>query len=144
MTPITFKIIPHGGPDYEAAVALREEMLRKPLGLRFHPAELEQEKAHIHIAGFQDDVLIATAVLVPQGEHSKMQRVVVSTAFQSTGVGSQMMQFCEAYAKAQGMLSIYCHARDIAVPFYLKNSYLPEGDYFEEQTIPHLKMRKML
>jgi hypothetical protein len=30
------------------------------------------------------------------------------------------------------------------MPFYLKNSYVPEGDYFVEQTIPHLKMRKTL
>jgi predicted GNAT family N-acyltransferase len=40
--------------------------------------------------------------------------------------------------------TIYCHARDSAVSFYLKNRYMAEGDYFDEDTIPHLKMRKKL
>jgi hypothetical protein len=45
MTALSFKIINHG--SYEAAVKLREGILRKPLGLTFLPEELEAEKEHI-------------------------------------------------------------------------------------------------
>lgn len=144
MTTLSFKIINHGSSEYEAAVKLREGILRKPLGLTFLPEELEAEKDHIHIAGFQGDEIISTAVLVPEGNDYKMQRVVVKQSLQNSGIGSKMMEFCEAYARKQGIRSLYCHARDSAVNFYLKNSWVAEGDYFDEDTIPHLKMRKAL
>ncbi len=144
MNSLSFKIINHGSPEYEAAVKLREGILRKPLGLIFLPEELEAEKEHIQIAGFQGDKVISTAVLVPEGKDYKMQRVVVKEGLQDSGIGSKMMGFCEDYAQKQGMRSIYCHARDSAVDFYLKNNWVAEGDYFDEDTIPHLKMRKAL
>jgi predicted GNAT family N-acyltransferase len=144
MKSINFKIITHKSPDYRAAVFLREEILRKPLGLTFTCEELEKEKDHIHIAGFIGTEVIATAVLVPEETIFKMQRVVVKEDLQNQGIASSMLKFCEDYARAHGYKEIYCHARDKAVPFYLKNNYSPEGDYFDENTISHLKMRKSL
>jgi len=144
MNAITFKIINHDTPEYRATVALREEILYKPLGLTILPQDLEEKKDHIHIAGFQEDEVIATVVLVPQGNTCKMQRVAVKTDRQGSGIGSQMIAFCESQAKAQGFQSIYCHAQKSAELFYLKNHYVAEGEYFEEATIPHLKMRKLL
>jgi predicted GNAT family N-acyltransferase len=144
MIPINFKIIGHGSPEYKDAVALREEVLRKPLGLSFTCDELEKEKAHVHIGGFGGSDLCATAVLVPEGNVLKMQRVAVREDLQNKGIASSMMKFCEEYARTHGFKEIYCYARHKAVPFYLKNNYLPEGEYFNEDTIPHLKMRKEL
>lgn len=144
MHTVTFKIIEHDSPEYKVAVNLREEVLRKPLGLSFLPEELEKEKDHIQIAGFMGDEVVATAVLVPKGSALKMQRVVVREDLQNKGVASSMMKFCEDYARTHGYEEIYCHARDKAVPFYLKNNYIPEGDYFDETTISHLKMRKII
>jgi predicted GNAT family N-acyltransferase len=143
MIDLSFKIIKYASFEYEAAIKLREGILRKPLGLVFLPEEIEAEKEHIQIAGFQGEELISTAVLVPEFKDYKMQRVVVKQGLQGSGVGSKMMKFCEEYARNQGAHSIYCHARDSAVNFYLKNNWVAEGDYFNEDTIPHLKMRKV-
>lgn len=63
--------------DYKHAVKLREGILRKPFGLHFSEDELFVEKDHIQIIGLKDLEVIATAVLVPEGEHCKMQRVAV-------------------------------------------------------------------
>lgn len=144
MSILSFKIIDHGSPEYEVAVKLREAILREPLGLVFSQEELEAEKNHIQIVGFQGDEVVSTAVLVLEGCDYKMQRVVVKQEFQGLGIGSKLLEFCENYAKHQGVCSIYCHARDSAVNFYLKNSWVVEGNYFDEDTIPHLKMRKVL
>lgn len=144
MLNISFRIISYQSIKYKKAVALREEVLRKPLGLIFQPEELALEKVHIHVAGFKDDELICSAVLVPEGEFCKMQRVVVKEALQNQGIGSKMLNFCEAHAKQCNFKLLYCHARDKAVPFYLKHGYIPEGPYFNEDTIPHLKMQKIL
>ena len=32
----------------------------------------------------------------------------------------------------------------LGLEFYLKNGYEAQGDYFEEDSIPHLKMNKIL
>jgi len=141
---VTFKIIAHNSSDYREAVSLREDILRKPLGLSFSAEELEKEKDHVHIAGFIDNSVVATVVLVPEKESLKMQRVAVRTDFQKRGIASAMMKFCEDYARQEGFKEIYCHARDAAVSFYLKNQYVPEGDMFLETTISHLKMRKSI
>lgn len=144
MNDVIFKIISYGSPEYEAAVKLREGILRKPLGLTFLPEEREAEKDHIQIAGFQENDLISTAVLVPEGQNYKMQRIVVKEGLQGAGIGAKMMDFCESYAKNKSIHSIYCYSRYSAVRFYLKNNYVAEGEYFDKNTIPHLKMRKVL
>ena len=141
---IIFRVIDFGSDAYRQSVSLREEILRKPLGLTFTMEELELEKEHIHIAGFLGQELCATAVLVSDGDSTKMQRVAIKSSFQNKGIGSLMMAFCEEYAREHGYKSVYCHARGTAIPFYLKNQYALEGDSFDEDGILHHKMRKGL
>jgi predicted GNAT family N-acyltransferase len=140
----TFQEIIHGSSEWTAAVRLREKILREPLGSKFTDKELEEEKNHIQIAGFLDNELVATAVLVPEGAAMKMQRVVVSDTLRSLNIGSEMMAFCEKLASGKHFKVMYCHSRDSAVNFYSKNHYEKEGRYFDEDGIPHLKMRKKL
>jgi predicted GNAT family N-acyltransferase len=141
---ITFKIVPYGSDDYGKSVALREEILRKPLGLSFTCDELEQEREHLHFTGYCGKELCATVLLVPEGQEVKMQRVAIKSSLQGRGIGSALMAFCEAYAQKQGYASIYCHARATAISFYLRNHHVTEGAPFEEDGIPHQKMRKLL
>lgn len=140
----TFKEITHRSAAWTDAVRLREKILREPLGSSFTHQELEEEKYHFQIAGFLDNIIIATAVLVPEGDEMKMQRVVVTENLRSLNIGSEMMTFCEKFASEKNFKVIYCHARDTAVNFYIKNGYNGIGDYFDEDGIPHLKMRKKL
>ncbi len=139
-----FKEIAHKSQEWTAAVKLREKILREPLGSSFTEQELEEEKYHFQIAGFIDDTIVGTAVLVPEGNAMKMQRVAVTETFRGKNIGSEMMVFCEQFAKDRKSKLIYCHARDSAVNFYIKNGYEGIGDYFDEDGIPHLMMRKEL
>lgn len=139
-----FKIIAHNSDEWREAVELRESILRKPPGATFTEEELNDEETHIQVVGIQKGKIVATAVLVPEPSDIKMQRVVVQSHLRSQNIGSGMMSYCESQAKSSGYERIYCHARDNAVNFYLKNGYAGEGDYFEEDGIPHLKMKKDL
>ena len=141
---VIFKIATHGTPEYKAAYNLREEILRKPLGLQLSPQEIEDDKGYIHIIGCINKKTVATAVLVPKGKEAKMQRVAILSELQKLGIGSKMMKFCESQVKLLGFDAIYLHARQSVVNFYLNNGYTCEGDYFEEVGIPHIKMRKNL
>ena len=87
--------------------------------------------------------LIATAVLlVLEDVNMKMQRVVVAESHRNKNIGSRMMKFCEALAHSKGVKVMYCHARDSAANFYYRNNYEKEGEYFDEDGIPHVKMKK--
>jgi predicted GNAT family N-acyltransferase len=141
---MTFKEIEHNSPEWTDAVRLREKILREPLGSKFSDEELVEEKNHIQIAGFMGKELIATAVLVPEGDNMKMQRVVVLETLRNNNIGSSMMEFCESLAQRKGVKVMYCHARDSAVNFYSRNNYEKEGEYFDEDGIPHLKMKKKM
>lgn len=141
---IEFKIIPHGEKEWEKSVKLREDVLRKPLNSFFTAEELKAEENNVHIVGFLNDEIIAAAVLVLEQEKIKMQRVAVKSDLRNYNIGSKMMSYCEDFAIKNKYDEIYCHARDTAVKFYLNNYYVSDGDYFEEDGIPHLKMYKEL
>lgn len=143
-----FKIIDSNNPYYSKATILVQKILRDPINLPFDEVEIEEEKKYIRIAGFQDSELIATALLVPDKNKLKMQRVAVDSGHQNSGIGSKLLKFCEDFAIKNNYQEIYCHARDAdgksAVNFYLKNNYFADGDKFNEDGIAHLKMRKIL
>ncbi|MBR9859408.1 GNAT family N-acetyltransferase [bacterium] len=144
MDKALFKIIEHGSMDWEKAVSLREKVLRKPQGAFFTVEELQKESNDIQVAGFIEGRVIACAVLVEEGAIYKMQRVAVSEELRNQKIGKKLLEFCNSYAIKNGISSIYCHARNTAVKFYSENGYIAEGDYFDEDGIPHLKMRKIL
>ncbi|MBK6895843.1 MAG: GNAT family N-acetyltransferase [Alphaproteobacteria bacterium] len=141
---IVFEVIPYASAAYREAVRLREAVLRAPLGLTFTPEELEAEKDHLHLVGLEGETVCATAVLVPEGKAMKMQRVAVPPELRGRGIGRALMTYCERVAREHEAKTIYVHARDSAVPFYEKNWYVGDGELFDEDGIPHLKMWKLL
>lgn len=141
---ISFKIVDHTSTQYELIVALRQEILRTPLGLSFTNKELEREKNNIQVAGFIENDVVAAASLAEEQLSYRMRLVAVKENLQGLGVGSKLIDFCENYTQKAGITSIYCHAREHAIPFYTKKGYLSEGDYFTEVGIVHIKMRKIL
>ena len=141
---LTFTLIDYGSAAYKEAVRLREEILRKPLGKRFSPEDIASEKEHLHVAGMMGPDMVASCMLVKDGRRCKMRRVAVRADMQGKGVGSAMMQFCEQLAQEIGIEEIYCNARETAMAFYRKHCFIPEGDMFPEQGIPHIRMRKQL
>jgi hypothetical protein len=52
------KQIDHGSAEYIQMVALRNEILRKPLGLDFSEEELANEKHDTLIAAFDEDEMV--------------------------------------------------------------------------------------
>lgn len=141
---IHFKVIEYGGEEYKRSLAQREELLRKPLGLSSSPEELDLEKDHVHIAGFLGQELCATAVLSPEANGMKLQRVTIKPPLQNRGIGTALLKFCESYARECGFRFFYCYAWETAIPFYLKNRYSPIEEPFNKDGVLHQKMRKVL
>lgn len=142
-----FREVPHGSADYAACVRLRDLLLRAPLGLAFSEAELAAEATDYHLAGFSGgNTLVACLVLSPRGDGTaiRMRQVAVASEWQRNGIGTQLVAFAEAFARAKGFRFMSLHARMGVTGFYEPLHYTASGIPFTEVGIPHIAMHKTL
>ncbi|MBX9571230.1 MAG: GNAT family N-acetyltransferase [Candidatus Obscuribacterales bacterium] len=140
---LLIRCIPHNSAEYKETVALRNEILRRPLGLVFNAEDLERETDSTHIACYLNGSLAGCLILEPDPHGGlKMRQVAVSKEHQGCGIGKAMVQFSEQFARENNFTKIHMNARDTAVEFYLRLGYEIEGEPFEEVTIPHRHMFK--
>ncbi len=136
-------MIDHGSEDYKKMVDLRLEILRKPLGLTFAEADLNQEKDDILIGAFEEEDIMACCILTKLSEDTcKLRQMAVRPKIQGTGLGAAMMNYAEQLAKDAGYKKMVMNARKTAKGFYEKLGYEIEGDEFVEVTLPHFYMQK--
>ena len=142
---MALKQIDHGSKEYKQMVALRMEILRKPLGLSFSDDELVKEKEDILIGAFDEDKILACCLLTKIDNITiKLRQMAVQNNLQGKGIGASMMSFAETVARDKGYKKLIMHARETAVGFYEKLGYKVVGDRFTEVTIPHFVMEKKL
>jgi predicted GNAT family N-acyltransferase len=140
---MTIHIVKHGGNKYSQMIELRNSVLRKPLGLIFSKAELDDEKDHIHIGAFEDDKLLGCCMLIPDGsEKIRLRQMAVLNELQGKGIGKELILFAEHYARTNNYKILSMHARKPAVGFYQKLGYKIIGEEFIELNIPHYNMEK--
>jgi GNAT superfamily N-acetyltransferase len=142
---MALKILDHGTDEYRQMVKLRDDMLRKPLGLSFTQQELELERNNMLIAAFEDDDMLGCCMLVEENpETVRLRQMAVLNDLQGKGIGRALMNFAENLARDRGYKTMSMHARKNAVGFYEKMGYSVAGDEFIELTIPHYIMEKKL
>ena len=142
---MALKIIDHGTPEYQQMLKLREDILRRPLGLSFSADELEKEKENLLIAAYEDDQMLGCAMLVEEDPQTvRLRQMAVLNDLQGKGIGRALMNFAENLARDRGYKRITMHARKNAAGFYEKMGYKKVGGEFQEITIPHYLMEKML
>ena len=141
----TIQIVEHNSPAYYETVVLRDCILRKPLFLAYTEEELAKENSSFHLAGYLDGLLVGCLVLRPVDEHKlQMRQVAVCDELQGKGIGRALVLYAEAFARQRGYEQMVLHARQTAIPFYLKLDYQTCGDVFLEINLPHMKMYKQL
>ncbi len=138
-------IIDYNSDQYRDMVDLRNQLLRKPLGLSLLEKDLQHEKNNIFIGYFDEGKLEGCCMLVPL-EHGTIQlrQMAVLSGLQGKGIGRTIMQFAENLSRDKGFKRIIMHARDTAVGFYQKQGYEKKGDMFTEVSIPHYVMEKSI
>lgn len=142
---MALKIIEHGSPEYAKMVKLRNEILRKPLGLQFTDEELAKEANDILIGAFDDEDILACCMLTQESKDTvRLRQMAVLNNLQGKGIGASMMNFAENVARDRGFHIMSMHARKSAVGFYEKLGYKISSDEFTEVTIPHYEMQKKL
>lgn len=139
------KQIDHGTPEYGQMLKLRDDILRKPLGLQLHPEELDLEKSDILLGAFDEDRILACCILTPINEKTlRLRQMAVQNNLQGKGIGASIMSFAEDIARDKGFSTLMMHARDSAIGFYEKFGYKVTGAPFTEVNLPHRLMEKQL
>lgn len=142
---MALRIIEHGSGEYRQMVELRDEILRKPLGLSFSKEDLDAEIKDILVAAFEEDWLVACCLLSPQDRRAvRLRQMAVRGEVQGKGVGKALIHFAETVSRDHGFSKITMHARATAVGFYEKMGYTVTGPEFVEVTLPHYIMEKTL
>jgi predicted GNAT family N-acyltransferase len=136
---------PHESDLWRKEVDLRYRILRVPLGLHFTQEQLDAEKSEHHLVYMEGEEVLGCLILTDKpGARLKMRQVAVDERRQGQGIGKLMVQYSENFARKTGYVAMECNARDTAVPFYQSLGWKTVGDMFEEVTIPHFKMEKIL
>jgi len=142
---MALKIIDHGTYEYQQMIQMRNDILRKPLGLAFSTDELEKEKDEILIGAFEEEKMLGCCMLVREDANNcRLRQMAVLNNLQGKGIGRALMNFAENIARDMGYKKIIMHARKTAVGFYEKLGYNAIGEEFLEVTLPHFVMEKKL
>ena len=142
---VEFKIIEVGSDWHQKEQALRDEVLRRPLGRALSVTDIERDKEGVHFVAVSSGEVVGCAGLYPQGDGvMRLRQMAVSPRLQGQNIGAGLLDFAEGWARENGVTRIETHARMVARGFYERCGYEAYGDVFEEISIPHIKMRKAL
>lgn len=142
---MALKQIDHGTREYDQMVKLRDEILRRPLGLSFTVDELAREKEDILLGAFDEERILACCLLTRVDDRTvKLRQMAVQNNLQGKGIGASIMSFAETIARDKGFKVLMMHARDTAIGFYEKFGFKVRGDEFTEVNVPHHVMEKRL
>ena len=129
-------------PEYDEAVALRDAVLRAPLGRHIVDDALENEVDQWHFGLYDAGRLLGTASLRADDSGGyQMRQVAVLAQARGQSVGLALVRHCEAFAKTHRAVRLYCHAREVARGFYTRCGWEAYGAPYEEVGLPHVNMR---
>ncbi len=136
---------PLGSNLYAQALALREALLRQPLGLTVTAEELADDAERQHFCAVSCGAVVGTVSLRPLDESTlHLKQMAVVEARRKAGIGTKLVAHAEGWAAGGGFRLIVIHARIGAEGFYSRLGYAEEGDRFDENTIAHVRMIKRL
>lgn len=145
MTTSRIVQITHGGDDYVKCVAVRYEVLRRPLGMNYSPEQLAVESDAFHFAAFDGSTMVGTVFLERVDEQRfQVRQMAILAESQQSGIGTQLLLAAEKFAVSLGVKSMLAVARDSAVGFYEKMGYVPYGEQLFVVGLPHRMTAKDL
>jgi len=141
---MNFREFTTGSVDYQRELALREAVMRAPLGLSLRNEDLSAEKDQLHFGLFEaDGTLVASVIAAPLADGQvKIRQMAVASSRQRRGLETRIMGELEKTLVARGFHRFVLHARVAVVGFYRKLGYVAVGGEFIEVTIPHVRMEK--
>lgn len=143
---MVIRILQHGSSDYRNMLALRERVLRAPLGLSLTEEDIAGEEEQILIAAVLDGQIVGSILLKPEQPGTLLMRQVsVAPEMQGKGVGTDMLAFAQAEAQRRGYEKIELNGRVSAQKWYEANGFITISEPFPRLGgLMHVRMEKHL
>ena len=130
---------------YPKTLALRQKILRDPIGMTYGPVELEFDEQVDYFIYVVDGEVFGCVGLVKEGEKlGRLMQMAVDDKLQGQGVGRQVVTAAEDYARGAGFGEMMLHARYEVRKFYERLGYYEYGAEYEKIGIRHINMKKLL
>lgn len=105
-----------------------------------------------HFGYFENDTLLGVASLYEardlafaDTQQAQLRGMAVLEGQQGKGIGQQLLETAESYARVNGYGLLWFNARENAVNFYKRHGFELSGERFEIPDVgPHYKMFKSL
>ena len=141
-----FKFINSKDASYKEAVNLR---IKAFFGSCKEPFDLindEFEKSGIHLVCLNDKNVIGTGRLNIQNKIGIISQMAIDENHQKKGLGSEILKGLVAYCETHNVSKITLSARESALEFYKKFSFVPVGEKYpsKKTAIIHQKMELLL
>jgi predicted GNAT family N-acyltransferase len=143
---MSIQIISTESKLYQKAIDLRNEILRKPLGMDIDNDGFKDGEDHVHFVALEDDEVVGVVVLIPHWKEGvgKLRQMATAEKVRGKGYGIQLVKALEEYAAEQQMTSVFLHSRHYAAGFYEKLGYTIWSDVFQEVGMDHFAMQKRI
>jgi predicted GNAT family N-acyltransferase len=140
---LELSIVNYESKLYPEILTLRNEVLRKPIGLNLFEEDISEDKDQYIIAAVDQEQVVACLMLKIIDKNTvKFRQMAVDSNYQYQGIGALLVRYAENFCILNEYFKIELHARISAQPFYEKLEYNIIGTEFEEVGIPHIKMVK--
>ena len=145
MEDVHISNIDSSSPKYLQVWQLREEVLRKPLGLSLKNEDLSNDHVDtIFIAEHNGGIIGCLMLHKLDDATMKFRQMAVYEQWQGKGIGKMLMLAAEVFCRDKKYRKISLHARKVAAGFYEGLGYTVLGNEFSEVGISHFLMEKPL
>ena len=93
-----------------------------------------------HFGGFVNEQLVSVGSVYPHGECARLRKFATITEYQGKGIGSKLLAEVFSTAKKNGVVCLWCNARESAISFYERFGMKPKGNKFFKETVPYYKL----
>ncbi len=136
---------PKNPEEWSQYFELRFKVLREPWNQPEGSELLPDDDSAIHLIAIENNQIIGAARMHYEENYAQIRCVAIDPAFQSKGIGKQLMLSLEKIAKKNDYSKILLEARDNAIPFYEKIGYkITKMSYLLFGTIPHFTLTKSI
>jgi predicted GNAT family N-acyltransferase len=134
-----------GGPDMEAALALRHAVFIDEQQVDAEHEHDDHDAVATHFIAVDDGRVVATCRVFGSGDRCvRLGRLAVDASARRRGVASALLVRGEQWARERAATEMVLAAQTNARPLYEQAGYVARGDAFMEAGIEHVMMHKPL
>lgn len=144
MTAVDIKIF-RDDTTPDDALAIRQAVFVEEQGVAQDREYDGFDTEAVHLLARDDGHPVGTTRLRQVDDETlKVERVAVLQDYRDEGVGRQLMETAEGFARDRDFRRLVLHAQQTVEGFYQKLGYETTSDVFEEAGIPHVEMERTL